>query len=125
MITIKSRGDYKQTKKFLRVISEQKFLKGLEQYGDIGVRALSSATPIESGATAASWTYEIKTTKNTLSIVWSNTNIVSGVPVAILIQYGHGTGTGGYVQGVDYINPALKPVFDGILDKVWKEVTSI
>ena len=124
MITITAKGDYKQTKKFLRKISKQSFLKGLERYGDTGVRALSSATPVESGATAASWAYDIQTTKNTLSIVWYNTNIVSGVPVAVLIQYGHGTGTGGYVQGIDYINPALKPIFDEILDKVWKEVTS-
>jgi hypothetical protein len=91
---------------------------------DAGVRSLQAATPVESGATAAGWGYEIETSKSGIDIYWTNTNVNGGVAIAVLLQYGHGTGTGGYVQGRDYINPALKPIFDKIADDAWKAVTS-
>ena len=90
----------------------------------MGVAALQANTPVDSGATAASWDYRILATSRGLSIVWTNSNDAGGTPVAILLQYGHGTGTGGYVVGRDYINPAIKPVFDRIANDVWKVVTS-
>lgn len=96
----------------------------LEKYGEAGVAALVSATPSESGKTASSWTYEIQNSANGASITFSNTNINKGVNIAIILQYGHGTGTGGWVQGRDYINPAIRPVFDNIADAVWKEIVN-
>lgn len=98
--------------------------KILDRFGQEGVAALSSATPVDSSFTANSWDYEVVETGNSYSIIWTNSNVVNGVPVAILLQYGHGTGTGGYVQGRDYINPAIKPIFDKIAKEVWKVVTS-
>ena len=95
----------------------------LDKYGKDGVSALSSATPSESGKTASSWTYEIQNGSGNSRITFSNTNINKGVNIAIILQYGHGTGTGGWVEGRDYINPAMRPVFDNIADAVWKEVT--
>ena len=91
---------------------------------DAGVNALKAATPVESGATAAAWGYEIEVKKGSIDIYWTNANVVNGVPIAILLQYGHGTGTGGYVPGRDYINPALRPIFDRIANDAWKAVTS-
>lgn len=96
----------------------------LERYGAEGVRALASSTPVESGLTANSWAFEVRNSGNSWTIAWTNSNIVGGVPVAILLQYGHGTGTGGYVQGIDYINPAVRPIFDKIAEDVWKAVKS-
>lgn len=96
----------------------------LEPYGQAGVAALESATPRDSGAAASSWRYEIKQSRGGVSITWHNDDIENGFPVAVMIQYGHGTGTGGYVQGRDYINPALRPIFDQIADAVWRVVTS-
>ena len=97
----------------------------LEQYGRAGVNALSAATPVDSGETADSWDYTITADKNTVRITWTNSNVKDGmnVPVAVILQYGHATGNGGYVQGIDYINPALKPLFDEIAIKAWEEVT--
>ena len=95
----------------------------LERYGQAGVEALRAATPIESGATASMWNYEIQNDGKTVRITWTNDNINDGVNIAVIIQYGHGTGTGGYVQGRDYINPALHSVFDKIADEVWREIT--
>lgn len=94
----------------------------LDNYGKQGVDALAAATPIESGLTAQSWRYEVVKRKRGYSLVWRNTNVVSGVPVAILIQYGHATGTGGWVEGIDYINPVILPLFEKIADEIWKEV---
>lgn len=94
----------------------------LNAYGKQGVDALAAATPVESGLTAQSWTYEVVRRKRGYSLVWRNTNVVSGVPVAILIQYGHATGTGGWVEGIDYINPVILPLFEKIADEIWKEV---
>lgn len=100
-------------------------MKALEKYGQRGVSALASATPVESGLTASSWTYEIVRKPGSISINFNNTNIQNGVPIAVILQLGHGTGTGGWVEGRDYINPAIQPIFDEIVNEAWKEVTSI
>lgn len=100
------------------------FFRNLEKYAQEGVAALSSATPVDSGLTAASWDYEIVKKKGAISIYWTNSNINAGVPIAVILQYGHGTNNGGYVQGRDYINPAIRPIFDKIAENAWKEVTS-
>lgn len=104
-------------------MSTQDIFLTLNRYGQIGVQALAAATPRDSGETAASWTYEIKRAPGSYSIVWGNTHMAANQPVAILLQYGHGTGTGGYVQGRDYINPAIQPIFDQIAAEAWKAVT--
>lgn len=104
-------------------MSNSSYLNILNKYGQEGVNALASATPTDSGKTANSWTYEVKQFKGGAKIIWSNTNIVNGVPIAILIEYGHGTKNGGYVSGREFINDALKPIFDKITNEVWKEVT--
>lgn len=124
MIVIKQSGDFKNLEKFLQKASKMDFFQNLERYAREGVSALASATPVDSGETAASWDYEIRTTKNEISIYWTNSNVNNGIPIAVLIQYGHGTKNGGYVLGRDYINPAIRPIFDKIADSVWKEVTS-
>lgn len=118
-------GNFNKTESFLQKIFDYKFLHILEKYGREGVEALSSATPVDTGKTAASWDYEIRRSSSGASITWTNSNIVDGVPVAILIQYGHGTDYGTYVQGRDYINPALKPVFDRFAEEMWKEVVRL
>lgn len=121
-VVFRHKGDLKKTEKFLKRMAEKDVFKGLEKYAKQGVDALSSATPIDSGLTASSWGYEIHSSSDLYEIVWTNSNINEGVPIAIILQYGHGTGTGGYVQGRDYINPAIRPVFDEIAENVWKEV---
>lgn len=123
MITIEHKGNFEKTYSFLKRISKRDIFKNLDMYGQEGVEALSAATPVRTGATANSWGYEIHSSGSSISIVWTNSNVNKGVPIAVIIQYGHGTGTGGYVQGIDYINPALAPVFDDIADRIWKEVT--
>ncbi len=125
MITISSHGSFENTEKFLKRMSDKSIFDSLSRYGEEGVQALAEATPKDSGDTARSWTYEIERTSTSYAIIWSNTNVVDGVPIAVLIQVGHGTGTGGYVSGRDYINPALRPVFDRIAASVWKEVTAV
>lgn len=97
----------------------------LAEYGRLGVDALSKSTPVDSGKTADSWKYEIIQNGSSFSIVWSNTNVVGNTTVAILLQYGHGTANGGFVQGIDYINPTMKPIFESMADKAWREVASI
>lgn len=121
-IKFEMKGDFDKTKKWLNTLKNNKMESILKKYGEEGVQALKSATPIDSGETANSWGFKVKTTSNSASIEWFNTNTQNGVNIAILLQYGHGTGTGGYVQGVDYINPAMAPIFKSISDKVWKEV---
>ena len=123
MIVIKQRGSFKNTMKFLNKVSKLKVRGILEKYGQRGVNALSAATPKESGKTAGAWAYEINETGGGYSINWTNSNINDGVNIAVILQYGHGTGTGGYVEGRDYINPALRPVFDDIAESIWREVT--
>jgi len=125
VITISSHGSFENTEKFLKRMSDKSIFDSLSRYGEEGVQALAEATPKDSGDTARSWTYEIERTSTSYAIIWSNTNVVDGVPIAVLIQVGHGTGTGGYVSGRDYINPALRPVFDRIAASVWKEVTAV
>lgn len=123
MITIKQKGDLSKTTRFLERAKHAVRLANLDQYGREGVAALASATPIESGRTASSWYYEIEYTQSGAKIVFKNSNIQNGVPIAIILQYGHGTGTGGWVEGRDYINPAIQPVFDKLADNAWREVT--
>jgi hypothetical protein len=117
-------GGFTKTERFLNRMKRHEYLNVLDEFGRDGVQALRNATPVDSGATAEAWDYEIKRTRNYTEIVWTNSNINDGVPIAVILQYGHGTGTGGYVQGRDYINPAIRPVFDKIAEKVWKVVTS-
>lgn len=124
MVIVKQKGDFSKTEKFLNIISKKLYYRNLQKYAEQGVAALASATPIDSGTTANSWDYEIRQTKNSVSIYWTNSNVNKGVPIAVIIQYGHGTRNGGYVQGRDYINPAMRPIFDKIAENVWKEVTS-
>lgn len=124
MISIESQGSFKNTEAFLLSLPKIDILSILNSAGAEGVRALSSATPVESGLAAQSWGYEVKRKGNSYSIIWTNSDVENGFPVAIMLQYGYGTGTGGYVQGRDYINPAMKPVFDSIAERVWKAVTS-
>lgn len=124
MITVTAPGSFNKTTKFLSKMATGDIYKVLDHAGAAGVDALSSATPIDSGLTASSWTYEVVIKGTWHSIVWHNTNVNDGIPVAILIQYGHGTGTGGWVEGYDYINPAIRHVFDQIANDVWKQVTN-
>lgn len=118
-------GSWKKTENWLRKNSRGDFFQGLDSLAQKGVDALAKATPIESGLAAGSWSYEIKRTRTLLTITWLNTDLETGFPVAIMLQYGYSTGTGGFVKGVDYINPAVKPVFDEIVDKIWKAVTTL
>lgn len=121
-ISFTSKGDFSKTIKFLNKVKNVKISNILSKYGEIGVTALSQATPKDSGVTSRSWNYKIEVNNNNASIVWYNTNVVKGVNIAVILQYGHGTRNGGWVEGRDYINPAMKPVFDKIADQVWKEV---
>lgn len=123
-IKFNHRGNFNNTERFFKRARKMDFFRNLEKYAQEGVAALSSATPVDSGLTAASWDYEIVKKKGSISIYWTNSNINEGVPIAVILQYGHGTNNGGYVQGRDYINPAIRPVFDKIADNAWKEVTS-
>ena len=123
MISIRHSGDLKKTEKFLKKSFTGEYLNGLDKYGVEGVLALALATPYKTGKTASSWDYEIHRTKGTTSIIWTNSNINKGVNIAVILQYGHGTRNGGYVRGIDYINPAMKPIFEEIARKAWEEVT--
>lgn len=123
MIRVTTSGSFKNAEGFLKRMTAREQFVGLEKYGAMGVAALASATPKESSQTANSWRYEIKQKKGSYSITWFNSHIEDGQPIAILLQYGHGTGTGGYVQGRDYINPAIQPIFDKIAADMWRVVT--
>lgn len=125
MITIRQKGDFNKTEKFLKKSFGKDYRSILAKYGQLGVEALSAATPVDSGATASSWSYEIIQNESSLSVVWKNTNIIKGVNIAVILQYGHATRNGGYVEGRDYINPALQPIFDELANAAWKEVTSV
>lgn len=124
-ITFRSKGNFSKTDRYFQKILKAIHLGILDRYGRKGVNALSSATPIDSGETAASWYYTTSYTEDSASLIFSNSHINKGVPIAIILQYGHGTGTGGYVQGRDYINPAIQPIFDKLASEAWKEVTSL
>lgn len=123
MITFRQKGDFSKLTRFLERAKNAVKLGDLDKYGREGVAALSSATPNESGKTANSWYYEITNKNGRATITFYNSNIQNGVPIAIILQYGHGTGTGGWVEGRDYINPSIQPIFDKIADSAWREVT--
>ena len=125
MIRFKQKGDFSKVTTYLERAKESVRLGILDKYGRKGVSALASATPVDSGQTANSWYYEITRTKGSVAINFHNSNIQNGVPIAIIIQYGHGTGTGGWVEGRDYINPAIQPIFDELTNEVWREVTNL
>lgn len=125
MIKIKQKGDFSRTIRYLGRVKKAVRLSDLDAFGREGVAALASATPVETGRTANSWTYEITRSNEKVTISFHNTNIQNGVPIAIILQYGHGTGNGGWIQGRDYINPAIRPVFDEITQKAWREVTKL
>lgn len=126
MIRFKQSGNFNNTERFFKKTKDGKYiLDVLNRYGREGVTALSSNTPVDSGITASSWDYKIEVKNGRSTIYWTNSNINEGVPIAVILQYGHGTNGGGYVKGIDYINPAIKPVFEQIANKAWKEVTSI
>lgn len=123
MITIKQKGDFKKTERFLTRAERINLRNLLNRYGEIGVEALRVATPTDTGKTANSWSYEVVLNDGSSSIFWSNSNVNKGVNIAVILQHGHGTRNGGYVKGIDYINPALQPIFDEIAETAWKEVT--
>ena len=123
MIKFRQKGDFSKLSKFLERAKEVVHIGNLDKYGQEGVAALSSATPVDTGNTANSWYYEIENKKGSVKISFCNSNIQNGVPIAVILQYGHGTKNGGWVQGRDYINPAIRPVFDKIADDAWREVT--
>ena len=125
MISFRQKGDFSKLNRYLERVKESAKIGILDKYGREGVAALASATPVETGKTANSWYYEIKRQNGSVSIEFKNSNIKDGIPIAVILQYGHGTGTGGWVQGRDYINPAIQPIFDKIADSAWKEVTKI
>lgn len=125
MITIKASGDYGKALRYFEALRKIVKLSDMDKYGRMGVDALRDATPKDTGKTSESWRYIIEKTSSGFSIEWINDNVNNHVNIAIILQYGHGTRFGAYVQGVDYINPALKPVFDSMADSIWKEVTRL
>lgn len=125
MISFRHKGDFSKTMRFLEGAKNTVHLGDLDKFGREGVAALSSATPVDSGLTANSWYYKVERTKGSVTISFHNSNIQNGVPIAIILQYGHGTRNGGLVQGRDYINPAIQPIFDKITNDAWKEVTKL
>ena len=122
MINIRQKGDFKNLSSFLEKTKEKLNLGLLDKYGREGVAALKAATPKDTGKTSESWYYKIERKNGSVSLTFHNSNQNKGVPIAIILQYGHATGNGGYVEGVDYINPALRPIFDKIAEEAWKEV---
>lgn len=125
MFSIKTKGDFKKFDKFVKKMSQRDYMNVVDRYARMGVEALKNATPKDSGETAQSWDYEIQYFKNSTKIMWTNSKVTKdGTPIVLLLQYGHATRGGGYVQGLDFINPALKPVFIDLAEAVWKEVTS-
>ena len=124
-ITFRHKGDFSNTEKFFNSLLKLDYLNVLERYGQAGVAALASATPKDSGLTAASWDYEITHNGKETTIAFTNSNISNGVNIAIILQYGHGTKGGGYVAGRDYINPAIQPIFDKMANEAWREVTNL
>lgn len=125
MVTFRQKGDFSKVTKFLERAKEGIHLGILDKYGREGVAALSSATPVESGKTSSSWYYTIENQNGVAKLQFNNSNINKGVPIAIILQYGHGTRNGGWVEGRDYINPVIQPLFDKIADAAWKEVTKL
>ena len=125
MIKFSHKGDFSKATRFLGKAKQTVHLGLLEKYGRAGVAALASATPVDSGLTASSWYYEIENNRGSVTITFNNSNVQNGVPIAIILFYGHGTRNGGWVQGRDYINPALQPIFDNLANEAWREVTKL
>lgn len=125
MITFRQEGDFSKLTSFLEKAKELFNVGILDKYGRKGVEALAAATPIDSGETANSWYYRIENKNGSAAIVFCNSHIQNGVPIAIILQYGHGTRNGGWVEGRDYINPALQPIFDELAKEAWKEATKL
>lgn len=125
MVTFKQKGDFKNLTGYLERFKEGLKIGSLDRYGEEGVRALADATPKDTGLTASSWEYKIVWGEGSVSITFNNTNIQNGVPIALVLQYGHATRNGGYVQGIDYINPALRPLFEKLAEEAWKEVKRV
>lgn len=125
MISVKHKGDYSKVIRYLERVKKGVNIKSLDKYGRQGVEALSANTPVRTGLTAASWYYEIEDKKGLVELRFCNSNIQNGVPIAIILQYGHATRNGGWVEGRDYINPAIQPIFDEIAQNAWKEVTRV
>ena len=125
MISFRQKGDFSKLTSFLERAKETVYLGDLNKYGRQGVAALASATPIDSGETAESWYYEIENNKESATITFYNSNVQNGVPIAIILQYGHGTRNGGWVEGRGYIKPAIQPIFDQIVDDAWREVNKL
>ena len=123
-VRAKHKGDFKNTERFFRKMTTGEIFSALSGLGQLGVDALSAATPEDTGLAASSWSFSVEISRSSSPISWNNDNVENGFPVAIMIQYGHGTGTGGYVQGRDYINPAMSPVFDKIAEQMWKVVVN-
>lgn len=123
MIRFRQKGDFSKLTRFLERAKEAVRLGDLDRYGREGVAALASVTPVESGLTASSWYYEITNKNGIARISFHNSNVQNGVPIAVILQYGHATGTGGWVEGIDYINPAIRPIFEKIAESAWREVT--
>lgn len=124
MITITNKGDFAKTFNFLNSSKNINIDSVMSKYGEEGVSLLAQNTPIDSGKTAESWNYRIETIKRGKSIIWYNTNVVNGVNIAVILQYGHGTQNGGYIEGRDYINPIILPIFERMTEEIWKEVIS-
>lgn len=125
MISVKQHGDFSKLTRYLNKVNHVVKLSDLDKFGKAGVAALAAATPVKSGLTANSWYYEIEKTNGSVAINFNNRNIQNGVPIAIILQLGHGTRNGGWVEGRDYINPAIQPIFDQIANDAWKEVTNL
>lgn len=125
MVTFRQKGDFSKLTRFLERAKEAVHIGTLDKYGREGVATLASVTPIDSGLTASSWYYTIEQKDGSARINFLNSNIQNGVPIAIILQYGHATGTGGWVEGRDYINPAIQPLFEKITNEAWKEVTKL
>lgn len=125
MIKVTHKGDFSKATRYLEKVKEKARLDILDKYGQLGVAALASATPVESGLTANSWYYEVESKNGKSTITFYNSNVQNGVSIAVILQYGHGTGTGGWVNGRDYINPAIQPLFDKIVEEAWREVIKL
>lgn len=121
-IVVKVKGDFKETKKFLNKMTTRDYIKNLHRLGERGVSALAAATPVNTGVTSQSWRFELIEEKGHVKLCWVNDNMVEGIPLVILLQYGHGTKNGGYVVGRDFINPAIRPIFDQIANEAWMVV---
>ena len=125
MIVFKQKGDFSKVTKYLQKAKKGVNIRSLEKYAELGVKALADSTPVNTGLTANSWYYDIENKNGIVKISFCNSNIQNGVPIAIILQYGHATGNGGWVEGRDYINPAIQPIFDELTKTAWKEVSEL